>query len=196
MYPSFFCCRRNRLNRISILFFFVFSVGCTETITPVFPISYSFDEDAQGWQGSVGCKSGYSPTGGNSGGYVYGIDETSGVWFFVASHHFVDISKRAYGLTLSFDLVQSATDAQANTNDDVILTDGTTQLTFNTPYNPSTRWTNYFVKLDEKSGWKKGRVNATKTDVQQVLQNLTSIRIRGEFRSGPDRGGLDNVSIQ
>ncbi|WP_245565159.1 laminin B domain-containing protein [Spirosoma spitsbergense] len=169
--------------------------ACTELITPLFPISYGFDDDAQGWEGSVGCKSGYSATGGNPGGYVYGIDDATGFWYFVASTEFTTTVRKAYGLQLSFDLEQSAIDNQADA-DDIIITDGTLTLTHKTSYNPKTIWTAYSVKLDETAGWKKGKVKATKAELQQVLQNLTSLKIRGEFRSGPDRGGLDNVSIR
>jgi hypothetical protein len=173
----------------------VLTTACTEIITPLFPISYSFDDDAQGWEGSIGCKSGYSATGGNPGGYVYGIDDAPGFWYFVASTEFTTTVRKAYGLQLSFDLEQSAIDNQADA-DDILITDGVSALTYKTEYNPNTTWTAYSVKLDETAGWKKGKVKATKAELQQVLQNLTSLKIRGEYRIGPDRGGLDNVSIR
>ncbi|WP_018620294.1 laminin B domain-containing protein [Spirosoma luteum] len=164
-------------------------------MTPLLSISYHFDNDAQGWQINEAGKGGFQSFGGNPGGCIYAEDISTDAWYFIASNEFIDMTRKAYGLTLGFDLIQSATDAQFNA-DDVILTGGTTQLTFNSPHNPGTRWTSYLVKLDEKSGWKNGKVNATQKEMQQVLQNLTSIRIRGEYRNGPDRGGLDNVSIR
>ncbi|AKD56051.1 laminin B domain-containing protein [Spirosoma radiotolerans] len=158
------------------------------------PAYIAFDNDNQGWQISSGAISSYSATGGNPGGYIIGTDNALGFWYFIASKEFVSETRKSYERNLGFDLEQSATDSQANA-DDVILTDGSTILTFDTAYNPKTTWTHYSIKLDEFSGWKKGKVKATKADMQTVLQNLTELRIRGEFRAGPDRGGLDNVAI-
>lgn len=126
--------------------------------------------------------------GGYPGGYVYAIDNTLGVWYFVAPQHFISEVKKGYAKSLHFDLIQSTIDFQYEA-DDVVFSDGIDTLTFNTVYNFKTTWTSYAVKLDEFSGWKKGSSIATKTDMQ------TDLRIRGEFRAGPDRGGLDNVAI-
>lgn len=172
----------------------LFLVGCNEIITPLLPVTDTFDSDAQGWQVNEGGKGGFSPVDGNLGGFVYGVDNAPGFWYFVAPAGFIASIRKAYGLQLIFDLEQSATDSQAE-SDDVILTDGVLTLTYKTAYHPKTTWTPYSVKLDEAAGWKKGKVKATKAELQQVLQNLTSLKIRGEYRAGPDRGGLDNVSI-
>lgn len=172
------------------------TVSCTEeNFTALkYPGFAGFDTDSEGWHVSEGAIGSYSVTGGNPGGYTVGTDNENGFWYFIASRGFVSETQRSYGRTLSFDLEQSAIDSQANA-DDIILTDGTSTLTYNTAYNPKTTWTHYSVKLDDVSGWKKGSSNATKEDVLHVLQNLTDLRIRGEFRAGPDRGGLDNVMI-
>lgn len=175
----------------------MFITGCTEfSITAItYPGFNGFDINDEGWHVSEGGISSYSSTGGNPGGYIVGTDNAAGVWYFIASKSFVSETRRSYGRTLSFDLEQSATDFQGNTNNDVVLTDGTNTLTYNTAYNPKTTWTHYSVKLDDVSGWRKGSLTATKEDVLHVLQNLTDLRIRGEFRAGPDQGGLDNVTL-
>ncbi|GAB3804824.1 hypothetical protein GCM10028819_36940 [Spirosoma humi] len=174
-----------------------FISGCTEfsinTIT--YPGFNGFDANDERWYVSEGGIGSYSIMGGNPDGYVIGTDNSSGIWYFIASNGFVGEARRSYGRTLCFDLKQSATDFQSDTNDDIILTNGITTLTFDTAYNPKTTWTHYSVKLDDTNGWKKGSSNATKEDMQTVLQNLTDLRIRGEFRAGPDRGGLDNVTL-
>jgi hypothetical protein len=170
--------------------------GCTEfsIATLASPGFNGFDTDNEGWHVDKGGKERYSPTGGNPGGYLEGIDTAGNAWYFVAPARFIREVQFGYGRTLRFDLKQSATDAQM-TFDDLILTDGTTRLTFDTPYNPKITWTHYAVKLDEVQGWKKGKAAATRAEIQQVLKNLTELHIRGEFRAGPDIGGLDNVSI-
>lgn len=159
-----------------------------------YPGFVGFDAGNDGWRVSEGGIGSYSATGGNPGGYIVGIDSAYGVWYFVASESFVHETRKYYDRTLKFDLIQSATDSQVNASD-VILTDGTTTLTFNTSHYPNTTWTPYSVKLDELSGWKKGNAKATKADMQSVLANLTNLRIRGEFKAGPDQGGLDNVIL-
>lgn len=191
-----------------ILFYkFVFFIGillimllkCSEFNKPglTLPNVSNFIADDQGWRISENSENiipDYSASGGNPDGYIYTADKSSDAWYFSASTRFVNEVKKGYGKTLSFDLKQSATDAQYDA-DDVILTDGTIVLTFNTAYNPSTVWTHYSIKLDELSGWAKGASKATKTDLQTVLQNLVELKIRGEFRAGPDTGGLDNAII-
>ncbi len=159
------------------------------------PVIDSFDTDSQGWYVSKEAEGGYSRTGGYPGGYIYGSDSSPRAWYFVAPERFIHEVQHGYGKTLRFDLEQSATDAQFDAAD-IILTDSITTITFNTAYNPDTTWTAYSIDLDELAGWQKGSLKATKEDIQLVLQNLSGFRIRGEYRVGPDRGGLDNVSIR
>lgn len=172
------------------------SISCSELILipTLVPYYVTFDEWDQGWRVSEGGIGSYSVAGGNPGGYIVGTNSAYGVWYFVASKGFVRETRKYYERTLKFDLIQSTTDSQINAHD-VILTDGTTTLTFNTSYHPNTTWTHYSVKLDELSGWKKKNVKATKADMMAVLQHLTDLRIRGEYRAGPDQGGLDNVIL-
>ncbi|GAB3804828.1 hypothetical protein GCM10028819_36950 [Spirosoma humi] len=174
-------------------------IGCYRfTLTPLDPPdSNSFDEGDQGWRISEGGVGGFSATGGYPGGYMAGsdnLDPIQTLWYFVAPDRFMAEVRKGYGKTLRFDLIQSGTDEQ-RFSEDVILTDGKNTLTFDTAYNPNTTWTSYAIKLDELSGWKKGNKQATKADIQAVLKNLTELRIRGEYKSGPDDGGLDNVAI-
>ncbi|GAB2533243.1 hypothetical protein GCM10027085_25150 [Spirosoma aerophilum] len=172
------------------------TVGCSNFgITTIPSPSFSgFEKDNEDWEVSKGGKSRYSSTGGNPDGYLEGIDTGENAWYFVAPTRFINEAKFSYGRTLSFDLKQSATDDQVHFAD-LILTDSLTTLTFNTPDHPKTTWTHYAVKLDECQGWKKGKTKATQADIQAVLKNLKALHIRGEFRAGPDIGGLDNVSL-
>lgn len=174
-------------------------IGCYRfTLTPLDPPdSDSFDDGDQGWRISEGGVGSFSATGGYPGGYMAGSDNFDPVhtyWYFIAPAPFTNVVRKGYGKTLRFDLIQSGTDVQRYT-DDIILTDGVNTLTFDLSYNPTTNWTSYAIKLDELSGWQKGEGPATKADIQAVLTNLTELRIRGEYRSGPDNGGLDNVAI-
>ncbi|MEZ0541034.1 laminin B domain-containing protein [Fibrella arboris] len=176
----------------------LFTIGCQDfsTFIRLRPYLANFDKDSQGWKVSTGAKGGYSPKEGNPSGYIYGIDSSTDTWYFLASDSLVYESKKGYGKTLSFELEQSATDSQGITSDDVVLSDGIITLTYNTSYNPAMTWTSYSVKLDELSGWKNGNKAVTKDEFRHVLDHLSGLKIRGEFRAGPDRGGLDNVSLK
>ncbi|MEZ0485095.1 laminin B domain-containing protein [Fibrella aquatica] len=159
------------------------------------PIFDRFDADNQGWKVSPDAVSYYNASGGNPGGFVAAVDNATEAWYFIAPEHMLLEAKRGYGKSLSFDLKQSAIDSQFN-GDDIVLTDGIITLVYNTSYNPATTWTSYLVKLDEVSGWKKGSQKASKEDFLKVLSKVSGLKIRGEYRAGPDRGGLDNVSIK
>lgn len=159
------------------------------------PNSNNFDTDLQGWRVSDLGIGRFSATGGHPGGYLAGEDRTTGDWYYIASPAFLDEVRGGYGKTLRFDLKQSAIDSVYSVPDDVILTDGRTTLTFDNAYSPARTWTYYAVRLDELSGWKKGKSAATQAEIRAVLQNLTALWIRGEFRGGPDQGGLDNVAV-
>ncbi|MBR9777779.1 MAG: hypothetical protein GYB55_23245 [Cytophagales bacterium] len=37
---------------------------------------------------------------------------------------------------------------------------------------------------------------ASKIEIEEVLSNITLLRIRGEFESGPDTGGLDQFEMK
>lgn len=179
--------------------FLALLIGCYQfTLTPLDPPdSNSFNDGDQGWRISEGGVGGFSATGGYPGGYMAGSDNFDPIntyWYFIAPTPFTNEVRKGYGKTLRFDLIQSGTDVQRYT-DDVILTDGINTLTFDISYNPNTTWTSYGIKLDELSGWQKGEEPATKADIQAVLMNLTDLRIRGEYKSGPDSGGLDNIAI-
>ena len=53
----------------------------------------------------------------------------------------------------------------------------------------------YSVALDSSADWFVGNTAAVQTEIATVLGSLTRLRIRGEYISGPDTGGLDNVSL-
>jgi hypothetical protein len=67
---------------------------------------------------------------------------------------------------------------------------------------PDGDWTSYSINLNASSGWHvsyssslSGSTEATNDDIWQVLTNLTSLRIRGEYGSAAATGGLDNVVL-
>jgi hypothetical protein len=72
------------------------------------------------------------------------------------------------------------------------------QLVMGTAVVPETTWTQYRVFLHEATGWKVGSLMgpvATESQLRQVLSSLEVLRIRAEYRNGPDTDGLDNVRL-
>jgi serine/threonine protein kinase len=163
------------------------------------PVVDSFDSDAQGWTTIQGADVAYQPTGGNPGGYVSATDVGRTItWFWEAPPRYRGDKSAYTGRSLRFDLKQSLTSNQFDDIDVWLLGADGTALIFDLPANPGRDWTPYTVPLDGGAGWHKvppagGNVPATIDDMRAVLSTLTYLRIRGEYASGTDVGGLDNV---
>ena len=160
----------------------------------------TFDVDAEGWTvtgDAVSPIPNYISSGGNPGGYISATDsELSDVWYWQAPAKFLGNISEAYGQTLRFDLRQSALTQQRDDNDVVLKGPGGT-FYYNTPYNPGKTWTSYAVVLAETSGWTKSDGSIpTQAEMQALLSNVDTLRIRGEYRSAADIGDIDNVVLE
>lgn len=166
------------------------------------PLAVStFDADAEGWTVTGDAQGGsptpnWVPSGGNPGGYVSATDDENGDrWYWQAPAKFLGNISDAYGYTLRFDLRQSAPTQQRDAPDVVLKGPGGT-FYFDTPNNPGTTWTSYAVVLSETSGWTKSDGSIpTQAEMKALLSDVNTLRIRGEYRSGPDTGDLDNVIL-
>jgi uncharacterized repeat protein (TIGR01451 family) len=138
----------------------------------------------------------FTATGGNPGGNVCATDRGDGIfWYFQAPSKFLGNVSAAYNGVLSFDLKQSSTTSPSPA-DDIVLIGGGLTLVFDTPNDPGVNFTSYRVSLNE-AGWVNTATSrpATRAEMIQTLSSLTTLRIRGEYRSGPDTGCLDNVTL-
>lgn len=165
-------------------------------------VTSTFDGGTEGWsaQGDVEGPLTWSATGGNPGGQVV-IDDltTGGVTYFVAPAAFLGNKAAALGTQLTFDLMQVHPGAPNQFDSpDVVLQGGGVTLAFDTGANPlNGGWTSYAVPLSAP-GWKVGSlagVDATVGQFAAVLSNLSALRIRAEYQTGPDVGHLDNVAL-
>lgn len=163
----------------------------------------SFDIDDESWKvvGDVKnafAKPDYHNTDGNPGGYLSATDEaTGGVWYWSAPDKFLGSKKAAFNKKLHFDLKQPDLNNQFEAAD-VILESKDLTLVYESPSHPSTTWTSFSVILSPEAGWKKNSTDgqpASKEDLFKVLSSLTSLKIRGEFITGPDVGSIDNVCL-
>ncbi len=165
-------------------------------------ISSNFTTNAEDWMVVGDATSAfplYVAQGGNTGGYVSADDTAAGgVWYWSAPAKFLGDQSSSFGKTLSFDLKQSSINSQFDT-DDIIISNGQITITYDHAYNPGLDWTSYSVVLDTINAWKIDDITsgelATSEQIMTVLSNILSLKIRGEFITGSDTGGLDNVIL-
>jgi hypothetical protein len=164
------------------------------------PITSTFDTSDEGWT-AVGDAASTVPDhhllGGNPGGFVEIEDlALNGVWYWAAPGKYLGDRSHAYGTLLTFDLKQSALDRPFD-DVDVRMEGGGQVLTMRFGSPPGLDWTSYVVPLDITGGWTDGATEtpATEQQIQTVLDSLDVLRIRGEYRTGADIGGLDNVAF-
>jgi Ca2+-binding RTX toxin-like protein len=161
-------------------------------------ISSTFDTDVDGWT-VFGDAQGNSvvPTW-NTSGYAFATDNVAGgVWFWLAPAKFLGDQSASFGVGLSFDLRQSATDAQFS-NPDVTLEGAGLKLVLRFTSYPGTDWTAYSVTFAEGAGWTNATTGlaATAAELRAVLGDLDRLLIRGEYRTGADTGSIDDVALQ
>jgi hypothetical protein len=156
-----------------------------------------FESGAEGWtlSGDAAAK---KPTWISSGGFIRAVGGVLGrTLYWEAPAKFEGGKADSYGGELSFDLRQSESDIQYD-EDHVILKGAGTTLVFDAKNNPGTGWTQYTVELSEGAGWKVSGSGkpASEEQIRAVLSDLDRLRIRAEYRWGPDTDHLDNVVLE
>ncbi len=188
-----------------ITVFFAEDTDGVDTTTPKGTATSTFDSSDDAWRvtGDVEHGTGkpdWLSSGGNPGGALSADDDVQGgTWYWQASVNYYGNFSNAYGQALTFDLKQSGTHSQFD-NRDVILTGGGTTIWLDSLANPGTDWTSYSIMLDTSEDWRVGSYGGTNTaatedDIRTVLGALEDLQIRGEYISGADTGGLDNVVL-
>lgn len=184
------------------------SIGpATDTPDPVVSV---FEEDDDGWeirgdaQGESTVPT-YEDGTGTPAPSISAVDDVQGgVWYFDAPGKFLADKSAYYGGTLEYDLLQEYSGSPSQfDSDDIVLSGGGMTLTYDhgdASSHPgggeSGIWTSYTVNLDETDAWEKsGGGSVSGAEMQTVLGDLTELRIRGEYRSGSDKGYLDSVRM-
>ena len=170
---------------------------------PVFQggtVQSTFDTGLEGWSFLADVRAfDWVPDDGNPGGYIQAVDWTTGeVWYFVAPDAFLGDKSGFYGGALSFDLRQSTLSNQFG-DSDVVIEGGGLTLVYNFGTHPGLDWTHFDVSLSTDADWRVDTLSgdvATQAQISQALANMTALHIRGEYVSGADTGGLDNVVMQ
>ena len=166
-------------------------------------VSSYFNLDDEGWR-VMGDAQGESAvpdhhdTDGHPGGYLSANDNIAGgVWYWSAPEKFLGNKSSVSGKKLSYSLRQSSTDNQFDDND-IILVGSNLKIVYNTAKNPGTSWTDYSIPISEKAGWMYNDMHGdpvSRNDLKEILRDLTALYIRGEYVTGEDTGGLDNVVL-
>ncbi|MBX2965605.1 MAG: gliding motility-associated C-terminal domain-containing protein [Cyclobacteriaceae bacterium] len=174
-------------------------------------ISSTFNTALHGWtapdaDGGIS----YSATGGNPGGFVSGVpffyNFGAGTiyipFYFVAPGGYYGNRSAYYNGTLRYDVQQSVT-GTPNQHAEVVIADNQGVMLY---YFPATSnqppaaptWATYSVVFNNAFGfWKTGNSPtasaAAETQIQSILNDLASLRIRGLYRNANVTGRLDNV---
>jgi hypothetical protein len=167
----------------------------------------TFDTDTDGWlvanRGEVNIEfidtrpATWRSTGGNPGGFVQASDTNPGWWHWHAPAKFLGSKSPAYGGSLSFDLISDLQTAGDGYFVHVILEGGGVSLIAHREFFRETNtWHRFTVPIAEAI-WENlvTHLPATAMEMKSVLSNLTIMDINGEYGSGFDTGGLDNVVL-
>jgi hypothetical protein len=169
-------------------------------------VESSFDAGQDGWSDwDANGKSApitYHPTNGISGGYL-SLDEVGNgdgaTTYWVAPAKFLGDQRPAFGGAIEFTAKQSSRDSQSGVvnNKCVVLVGGGLTLNYTSPYRPCDAWTHFAVPLlpafwqvDDGSGRAP-----TLEEMLLVLGNLTTLRVRAEYRAGNDVDSIDSVRL-
>jgi hypothetical protein len=161
-------------------------------------IAHDFSASNQGWM--IATDTGlvepeFEARGGNPGGYIAGKDEEGGeTWYFRAPATVLKELPNAARGVLTYSLKQSATDT-GFPDDDVVIVGAAGRLSYRLNRPPDTEWTPYSVPLSAPGWTWNWNRPATEEQFSRVLRAPVRLEIRGEYRTGPDVGGLDSVSL-
>lgn len=172
-------------------------VNVPNSIGPRIISPFSTDYDGWSFTGGLSEFEHVPPTSTEINGYLSASDGGSDTWYWLAPEAYLGDKTAYLGGRLSFDLRQSATSNQYD-SDNVILVGGGLTLVLDIAA-PGTDWTSYSAFLDSRSDWRVGSNDgplATESQILRVLGDLQSLRIRGEYQIGADTGGLDNVVME
>ncbi|NNF21374.1 MAG: hypothetical protein HKN67_05500 [Saprospiraceae bacterium] len=159
-----------------------------------------FENDVDGWtitgdaQGGSNIEASYSPFNGlDNTGYIFAEDDvTGGVWYFSAPDKFLGDQSSLFGGDMSFWLIQDSAMSSQFESKDIILQGDGKEIYYLFDSYPGLAWTKYRVKVSSSSNWfNLSNQQATDSEIQSILSNITGLFIRGEYESGPDTGGLD-----
>lgn len=134
--------------------------------------------------------------------YSASTTTTTESWFAPAKF-LGNLVVRSLGQDFKFDLQQSIAGTGSTPGiAEIRIENGGSVLVYQLPVKPAVApaWNSYSIKLDETGGWLWSSTSgsaATRSQIIQVLTNVTSIEIRGTYATNATyTSGLDNVIIE
>ncbi|MBN1806254.1 MAG: hypothetical protein JW837_13485 [Sedimentisphaerales bacterium] len=183
-------------------------------------ITSTFDSGSEGWvqleinntpmtYNIIGANPvGWSSSGGNPDGHIWGNDFSDQGWSFGAPSDYRGDKSAYYGGTIEFDLLSTPTTQPALAVSLLWLRSSSVLLIFtDTKQAPGSLYTHYEMVLEPAEGWSAVALNpstglpsgsfapATETDFLTTLSNLTSVEVRGDWVNGNETSRLDNFSM-
>lgn len=136
--------------------------------------------------------------GGAQGGYLEGKDKGTGEWWYYgAPGKFLGNRSPAYGKEFQFYL--KANPSEGSVGDDVFIEGPFTTLVTSLSQVPTADWFLYKLQFDATQAWHVNSITgalATADEIRAVLSDIYGIRIRGEYSTALDTGGLDYVIME
>jgi hypothetical protein len=184
-------------------------VALVNPIIKAASVSSTFDSGTQGWmvadiysppianppQVVTYYTPVYNASGGNPGGFISMTDPSGNWFFFDAPAPFLGNQSSAFGGSLSYDMRVSASDGVPSAA--VMLVGPGTTLYYTTP-SPTNVFSTFTIPLAplgwRTNDWATGP-QPTDLQMQQVLGNLTALRISGDWLTGVETASLDNVVL-
>jgi len=180
-------------------------IAAAAAFTLAFSISHAsatsivetFDTGANGWiavDPTADYTASWASTGGNPGGFLLGNEQNpaGSTGYFIAPGNWLGTLGNYAGGTLSYDIKIVAGTSYFD-DVDVILTGAAGTASWSSHVNPvgapGNGWLNFQVQLDNNAG------HFTGGNVADILANLTSLKIRGEFINNAEKEGIDNVKL-
>jgi hypothetical protein len=124
-----------------------------------------------------------------------GFSGATDFWRFNAPKKYLGNASRAYGRRLTWD--SQTVEGRGFAANDLFLNGRGISLVLRVPNtaNRASSWASFAVHLDTKSDWRVLETNAvaTEDDLKSTLGTLTSVRLPGEWRDGPETTCIDNV---
>lgn len=164
-------------------------------------VESTFGTDLEGWQNLSDGVIGWSALG-NPGGSARMLDQgVGGTYYFVAPAKFRGAKAAYFGGWLTWELNTDHDDGWGPSFADVELVGTAASLYLQLPRPTTNQWDGRAARLDTTFAWRVGSLSgplASGPQIQSVLQNLVSLRLRGEYdsTSTPNTSFLDNVRLQ
>lgn len=172
------------------------------------PILSTFETDVEGWTKLGDPASTIEHVTESDRSFIRYFEGSQGAHdFFVAPEKFQGDLSAYYGGRLSYDLRVNTLVNPLSQNDYVQLEGGGITIVYRNAAPASTNvWYSFEIDLDIDTAWQVatsftsnyaiGTMPATAEQIQQVLADVTALRIRADYRHGAEQIDLDNVVIQ